>query len=213
MKTVGVFGEKGGTGKSLGGHLLCLGAYLMGAPALYVLTDPRRETRGKGRPYAVLDGKEPEQMATILSNSFTNHNSWLIVDGGGNRPEWDIAISQHLDLVLVPFRASQEDVDTAIQTMRSIPKALAWPWAWTTNAMAEQSAQKYIDRMTKEFPQRIIHPPVPFINSVSVLLDNELESPPTIVRSAARKAFSTMVDYYDTHVIDKNDAPVIAIGG
>ena len=43
-----------------------------------------REVRGEGRPYAVLDGRMPEQLAIIFSSRDTNLNGWLVVDGGGN---------------------------------------------------------------------------------------------------------------------------------
>jgi len=65
-KTVFFGGNKGGVGKSLISHLACLGAILHDQPAAYVLTDPVRELRGEGRPYSVLDGKEPTALANIL---------------------------------------------------------------------------------------------------------------------------------------------------
>ena len=59
-------GSKGGVGKSATSHLACLGAILCNQPAAYVLTDPDREIRDKGRPYDVLDGRQPKQLANIL---------------------------------------------------------------------------------------------------------------------------------------------------
>jgi len=81
MKSVAILGEKGGTTKTASAHLLCLGAYLHGIPAAYVLTDPARKVRGEGRPYAVLDGRLPEQLALIFDSSRSNLNGWLIIDG------------------------------------------------------------------------------------------------------------------------------------
>jgi chromosome partitioning protein len=86
MKSVAVLGTKGGTTKTASAHLMCLGAYLHGIPAAYALTDPRRKVRGERRPYAVLDGRLPEQLALILDSSRNNLNGWLVIDGGGNRP-------------------------------------------------------------------------------------------------------------------------------
>src|SRR5579884_227822 len=65
MSTKLVFfgGSKGGVGKSTNAHLACLGAILCNQPAAYVLTDPDREIREKGRPYEVLDGREPKELA------------------------------------------------------------------------------------------------------------------------------------------------------
>ncbi|MGO9238719.1 MAG: hypothetical protein ACLP4V_33195 [Methylocella sp.] len=207
MRTVAILGRKGGSTKTSSSHLLCLGAYLRGIPAAYALTDPTRKVRGEGRPYAVLDGRLPEQLALILDSSRNNLNGWLVIDGGGNRPEFDVEVAKHVDLTIIPFRASEEDIDAAAQSLASIPGSLAWPSAWPTNAFAVNSAQYLLDGLGKAFPQRIITPPVPFVNSVSDLLSASLASPSTSVRQAARRAFETMSDYYETHCpAEKRDA-------
>jgi chromosome partitioning protein len=197
MKAVAVLGGKGGTTKTATSHLLCLGAVLQQMPACYVLTDPQRKVRGEGRPYAVLDGRMPEQLAIIFSSRDTNLNGWLVVDGGGNRPEFDKKVAENVDLTLIPFRASEEDVDTVAQSLSSLPHSLAWPSAWPTNAFATNSARYLLDGLAKAFPQRIIEPPIPFVNSISDLLAMSLVSPSTAVRATARKAFQTMADYFD----------------
>jgi hypothetical protein len=199
MKSVAILGSKGGTTKTASSHLLCLGAYLHGIPAAYVLTDPTRKVRGEGRPYAVLDGRMPEHLALIFNSSTSNLNGWLVIDGGGNRPEFDIEVAKHADLTIIPFRASEEDIDTVAQSLTAIPNALAWPSAWPTNAFAINAAQYLVDALGKAFPQRIINPAIPFVNSISDLLSTALATPSTSVRTAARKSFSTVQDYYDIH--------------
>ncbi len=207
MKSVAVLGGKGGTTKTASSHLICLGAYLHGIPAAYALTDPMRKVRGEGRPYAVLDGRLPEQLALILDSSRSNLNGWLVIDGGGNRPEFDIEVSKHVDLTLIPFRASEEDIDTVAQSLAAMPKALAWPSAWPTNAFAVNSAQYLLEGLGKAFPQRIVAPPIPFVNSISDLLSSTLASPSTSVRHTARRTFETVSDYYDAHApIEKREA-------
>ena len=199
MKSIAILGSKGGTTKTASSHLLCLGAYLQGIPAAYVLTDPTRKVRGEGRPYAVLDGRLPEQLALIFDASQNNLNGWLVIDGGGNRPEFDIEVAKHADLTIIPFRASEEDIDTVAQSLTAIPNALAWPSAWPTNAFAVTAAQYLVDALGTAFPQRIINPAIPFVNSISDLLSSSLTTPSSSVRLAARKAFTTMQDYYDIH--------------
>ncbi len=199
MKTVAILGSKGGTTKTASSHLLCLGAYLQGIPAAYFFNDPTRKVRGEGRPYAVLDGRLPEQLALIFSSSTSNLNGWLVIDGGGNRPEFDIEVAKHADLTIIPFRASEEDIDTVAQSLTAIPNALAWPSAWPTNAFAINAAQYLVDALGQTFPQRIINPAIPFVNSISDLLSTALATPSTSVRTAARKSFATMQDYYDIH--------------
>jgi chromosome partitioning protein len=199
MKSVAVLGKKGGTTKTASSHLLCLGAYLSGIPAAYVLTDPTRKVRGEGRPYAVLDGRMPEQLALIFNSSTSNLNGWLFIDGGGNRPNFDIEVAKNVDLTLIPFRASEEDIDTVGQSLTEIPNALAWPSAWPTNGFAINTAQYLLDALGKAFPHRVITPAIPFVNSISDLLSAALATPSTVVRQTARKSFTTMQDYYDIH--------------
>jgi chromosome partitioning protein len=198
LKSVAILGGKGGTTKTATSHLLCLGADLQGLPACYVLTDPQRKVRGEGRPYAVLDGRLPEQLALIFSSRDANLNGWLIVDGGGNRPEFDRKIAENVDLTIIPFRASEEDIDTVAQSLSSLPNSLAWPSAWPTNAFAINSARYLVDGLGEAFPQRIIEPPIPFVNSISDLLALTLVVPSTVVRATARKAFQTLSNYYNS---------------
>ena len=167
-------GSKGGVGKSATSHLACLGAVLRDQAAAYVLTDPDREIRDKGRPYDVLDGRQPKQLANILSASRETLDGWLIIDGGGNRPAFDSAIAQEADLCIFPFRPSHEDMDTVSKDMDRISNALAWPTAWPTNLFAIPAAQSFINRLSKKYPSRVITKPIPFVNSASELLRESL---------------------------------------
>jgi hypothetical protein len=166
-------------------------------PAAYVLTDPVRELRGEGRPYSVLDGKEPMALANILKASRSALNGWLIIDGGGNRPAFDDEIADAADLCILPFRPSQEDVDTVSKDMDRIPNALAWPAAWPTNLFAVHAAQSYISRLSKKYPFRVITKPIPFVNSASELLAESLDSLSSPVRRLARKVFSIMEEQFE----------------
>jgi hypothetical protein len=206
MKLVAVLGEKGGTTKTATSHLLCLGACMHGVPAAYVLTDPKRKLRAEGRPYAVLDGRMPEQLAVILQASENNLNGWLIIDGGGNRPNFDAELAKHVDLTIVPFRNSEEDIDPTASSLVAMPKSLAWPSAWPTNPLAINSSKHYIDGLAIAFPHRVIMPPIPFVNSTMDLLAANLASPSTAVRQTARKAFATLSDYFDAHCPAKDEA-------
>ena len=197
MKTIAILGEKGGTTKTASSHLVCLGAYLSGIPSAYALTDPKRKVRGEGRPYAVLDGRLPEQLALILDSARSNLNGWLVIDGGGNRPEFDIEVSRNVALTIIPFRASEEDIDTVGQSLAAMPNAFAWPCAWPTNSFAIGSAEYLLEGLEKAFPHRVMIPAIPFVNSVSDLLAGTLGVPSSSVRQAARRAFETVSDYYD----------------
>jgi len=193
-------GSKGGVGKSATSHLACLGAVLCNQPAAYVLTDPDREIRDKGRPYAVLDGRQPKQLANILNASRNAPDGWLIIDGGGNRPAFDLAIADEVDLCIFPFRPSHEDMDTVSKDLDRIPNALAWPTAWPTNIFAIPSAQSFINRLSKKYPGRVIGKAIPFVNSASDLLAESLDSPSSPVRRLARKVFGVMEAQFERSV-------------
>ena len=192
-----IAGSKGGVGKSATAHLACLGAILRNQPAAYVLTDPNRKIRGEGRPYNVLDGRQPHQLANILGASHLTLNGWLIIDGGGNRPAFDVAIAAEASLCLLPFRASEEDLDTVADDMRRMPNAVAWPTAWPTNAFAERASFFYVEALAKLFPLRVISTPIPFVNSVFELLAASLDAPSSPVRQLARRVFDVMSDTFD----------------
>src|SRR5580692_12711290 len=194
-------GSKGGVGKSATSHLACLGAILCNQPAAYVLTDPDREIRDKGRPYDVLDGREPKQLANILSASRSTADGWLIIDGGGNRPAFDSAIAEEVDLCIFPFRPSHEDMDTVSRDMDRISNALAWPTAWPTNIFAIPAAQSFINRLSRQYPSRVITKEIPFVNSASELLAATLDSPSQPVRRLARKVFSIMEEQFERRCV------------
>jgi hypothetical protein len=191
-----VGGQKGGTTKSTTAHLLCLGAVLNKQPAAYVLTDPKRPLRSDGRPYGVLDGREPHQLAQIIAANQSTLNGWLVFDGGGNRPQFDKAMADEVALCLLPFRDSDEDDEMLRLDLAAIPNAVAWPAAWPTNPKAAIKAKRYIDNLKRDFPARVIERPIFFINSAKELLDKELAEPSTVVRSASRRAFEIMSDHY-----------------
>lgn len=190
-------GGKGGTTKTTTSHLVCLGAILRSQPAAYVLTDPTRQLKPQGRPYGVIDGRDTKILADIINASRRTQNGWLVVDGGGNRPAFDQAMAREADLCLLPFRASEEDLEAVSRDLQAIPNAIAWPAAWSTNKHAQEAAQYLIDGLARAFPRRVLTRPMYFVNSASELLGASLDSPSTPVRNAARRAFDAMSDCFD----------------
>jgi hypothetical protein len=194
-----VGGGKGGSSKTTMAHWLCLGAILCRQPAAYVLTDLKREPKPAGRPYGVLDGRDPTKLAQIIATYRDAHNGWLFIDGGGNRPAFDTAIAAEVTLCLLPFRDSDEDADSVKLDLAAIPNSLAWPSAWPTNRHAQQAAERYMQKVKTAFPLRVITPPVYFVNSAKELLADVLGDPSTVVRSEARRAFGIMADHFEQH--------------
>jgi hypothetical protein len=153
--------------------------------------------RAEGRPYGVLDGREPQTLANILNASRAGLGGWTIIDGGGNRPAFDEEVAAAADLCILPFRPSEEDLDTVADDLRRIPNAVSWPTAWPTNPYAARAATFLIEGLVKAFPLRVISPPIPFVNSVSDLLSASLDAPSTPVRQLARKIFDVMSEEFE----------------
>lgn len=187
-------GQKGGTTKTTTAHLMCLGSILRGQPAAYVLTDPHRTLKPEGRPYGVMDGRNAETLARIIAASGDTKNGWLVIDGGGNRPDFDRAIAAQAQLTILPFRCSEEDLETVSKDLSAIPNSVALPSAWPTNKHAQEAAEKFIDALDEVFPGRVIKTPIYFVNSALELLGNSLDSPSTPVRNAARRAFTILME-------------------
>lgn len=203
-------GQKGGSTKTTTSHLVCLGAILVKQPAAYVLTDPRRQLKEAGRPYSVLDGRQPKELAKIIGAIETQRNGWWIFDGGGNRPAFDAEMARSVDLVILPFRDSEEDLEAVTLDLRTYPNAFAWPCAWPTNDKARQAAQHYIDALALAFPLRVMTTPLYFVNSAKELLGASLENPSTPTRSAARRAFEIMSDTFEVYMQQAQNEPARA---
>jgi len=192
-------GQKGGTTKTTTAHLMCLGAILHKQPAAYVLTDPHRSIKAEGRPYGVLDGRDPLKLAQIITASQNTQNGWLIIDGGGNRQAFDKEMATAADITLLPFRDSEEDLEAVSRDLAALPNSFALPSAWPTNKHAQQAAQRFIDALARAFPLRVITTPVYFVHSTSELLGASLENPSTTVRNAARRSYGILAEAYDVH--------------
>jgi len=203
-------GQKGGSTKTTTSHLVCLGAILHKQPAAYVLSDPNRHLKEEGRPYSVLDGRHPNELAKILGAIDAHRNGWWIFDGGGNRPAFDAEMARQVDLVILPFRDSEEDLEAVTRDLHDYPNALAWPCAWPTNDKARQAAQHFIDALSIAFPLRVITSPLYFVNSAKELLGASLDNPSTPTRSAARRAFEIVADTFEAQVKNAEEVPARA---
>lgn len=117
-----------------------------------------------------------------------------IVDGGGNRPELDKAISAQAQLTILPFRGSEEDLETISRDLAAMPNAVALPSVWPINKHAQEAAQKFIDALEQVYSGRVITSPNYFVNSALEFLGQNLDSPSTPVSNAARRVFSILVE-------------------
>jgi hypothetical protein len=190
-----VIGNKGGTGKTTLSHMLCQGMGLLGQRSVCVLTDTHREPLApNGRRYLVADARSREALARVV-DKIRSLNAWMgVIDGGGNRTEIDRKLYGLADLVLLPFRDSQEDIRTVIRDLEMFPRAYALPMQWPTNAWAREAAEKLVQEMLGPYQDRILEP-VFTLGASKVLLQKHVPQVlPTPLANACRSAAHQVLD-------------------
>ncbi len=186
-------GSKGGTGKTTLSHMLCFGLGLLGQRAVCVMTDEGREPPPHGAlPYVFADGRSPAARAQILA-TLRQREGWIgVIDGGANRIETDAALYRDSDLVLLPFRDSQEDLRVLCQDLRRLPHALGLPAQWPSNPWQYQAALRLLEGVPADLQRRIL-PPVFAVSSSKLLLQQpQPDTLPTPIRKVSR-AFAQQV--------------------
>lgn len=190
-----VIGNKGGTGKTTLSHMLCQGMGLLGQRSVCVLTDTHREPLApNGRRYLVADARSREALARVV-DKIRSLNAWMgVIDGGGNRTEIDRKLYGLADLVLLPFRDSQEDIRTVIRDLEMFPRAYALPMQWPANAWAREAAEKLVHEMLGPYHDRILEP-VFTLGASKVLLQKQIpQMLPTPLANACRSAAHQVLD-------------------
>lgn len=119
-KLIGVFGRKGGTGKTIVSHLISHGLAKLGSTTFLLQTDVRTH-----RPTEVIDGRkymylsvkhditDVKMLDEVLNLCSSIPNSTLVVDGGANRRKIDLVYASLVDMILIPTVYSQEDLAIA----------------------------------------------------------------------------------------------------
>ncbi len=190
-----IIGNKGGTGKTTLSHMLCQGMGLLGQRSVCVLTDTHREPLAPaGRRYLVADARTREALARVVEKIRTL-NAWMgVIDGGGNRTETDRHLYGLADLVLLPFRDSQEDIRTVIRDLDMFPRAYAVPTQWPTNAWARDAAERLVADMLGPYHDRILDP-VYALGASKLLLQKQVPPAlPTPLANACRSIAHQILD-------------------
>ncbi len=110
-------------------------------------------------------------------------------------PTFDRGAWNHVDLTIIPLRASEEDIHTIAQSLLAMPDALAWP-GLTDELFRGQRGSEGLGQGLSAAD----HPAGHSLRKFDVgfaLVDGRV--PSTSVRQAARRAFGTMSDYCDAH--------------
>jgi len=145
MKGVAIASSKGGTGKTSLSHLLALGAAWNNVPSYLMHTDNREPIRVQGRPYLYYDARTPETLATLVESA-VNQDGLCIIDGGGNRPEFDNWIASAVDLVLIPVSPDQESATLAISDRERMLKSGATDCRYILNNVSTNAKARAFDQ-------------------------------------------------------------------
>lgn len=190
-----VIGNKGGTGKTTLSHMLCQGLGLLGQRSVCVLTDTYREPLAPtSRRYLVADARSRESLAKVV-DKIRSLNAWMgVIDGGGNRTETDRQLYGLADLVLLPFRDSQEDIRTVIRDLEMFPRAYAIPSQWPTNAWARETAERTVGEMLAPYRDRILDPIFALGASKLLLQKHVPPTLPTPLANACRSSAHQVLD-------------------
>jgi chromosome partitioning protein len=202
-----IIGNKGGTGKTTLSHMLCQGMGLLGQRSVCVLTDTHREPLAPtGRRYLVADARTREGLARVV-DKIRSLNAWMgVIDGGGNRTETDQELYGLADLVLLPFRDSQEDIRTVIRDLEMFPRAYAIPSQWPTNAWARDAAERLVQDMLAPYHDRILDP-IYALGASKLLLQKQLPAAlPTPLANACRFSAHQVLDLLQIPIDANQDA-------
>lgn len=186
-KIISIIGNKGGTGKTTISHMLSQGLGDTGCYTVAVLTDCERDKLSRnGRSYLPFDARSAENLEKVAAK-LANTPEWFgVFDGGANRTDVDRKLAAMSDVVLLPFRDSEEDIRALIQDLERFPKAYALPSQWPTNVWQKMTASKLVSRMLAGYEDRIIAP-VYNISVSKMLLRGELEEKlPSHLNNACR---------------------------
>lgn len=202
MKGVAIISPKGGTGKSTLAHLLAYGAAWRQVPAYLMHTDEREPMVVDGRPYAYIDARNPETLSTVMG-SMVNSNGLCVVDGGGNRPDFDKWIAEYVDLVIIPVIADTEAVELANETMKRLEKSGIKNARFVLNMVStnEKARLRDFQQYFSQLEKGKIIGQIKEARAVKRLREPDDKEPfqtlPSNINNLARSMYSVIVDALD----------------
>ena len=193
MQGIAIVSTKGGVGKTALSHLLALGAAWRGKPAYLMHTDDREPLKVNGRPYAYYDARDPETLATLIG-AIVNDDGLCIIDGGGNRPDFDKWISTSVDIAIIPVEPDPEAVTLAIEHMARLESYGANNVYYLLNKVSSNHHERTRDKSEyfDLLPSHKIIGEVGRVAAVKRLRQSDkgqFITPPTNVNNLSRKVF------------------------
>ena len=193
MKGVAIVQEKGGVGKTTLCHLLALGAAWNKVPAYLMHTDNRPPIQVTGRPYGYHDARNPSALVTLI-DSIVEEEGLCIIDGGGNRPDFDQWIASCVNLVIVPVTPDIEAVNIALAHRERLVCYGASNVQFLLNTVSNHQRERARDNREyfRHIPDELILGRLGKVAAVKRLREDDKSNfvtPPTPVNNLARKLF------------------------
>ena len=117
-----------------------------------------------------------------------------VIDGGADRGDMDRKLYGIADIVLLPFRASHEDIRSVRRDLDSFPRAYALPAQWPTSPWQRDSARKTIDQSMAQYKDRLPDP-VTDLSATKLLPQRQLpDRLPTPLANACRRVAGQVLD-------------------
>lgn len=135
MRVVSIVGMKGGSGKSTAGIHLAVCAEQAGLSAAIIDTDPQGSAykwfeRRESETPSVIREPDPDALQRLISIAGKNGTDLVIVDTAGKAETVALAACEVADLILVPIRPTQFDLETlgTVKRMARIAEKLDRTW-------------------------------------------------------------------------------------
>lgn len=196
---ISIAGSKGGSSKSLTGHILAHGLSIGGFGAILATTDLNRNVRDdSNRKYSTYSAQDDEKTAALISHFIDvdiDVTSFVIIDGGASSRASDAIHAERANLVLVPFLKDVEDIEVAIDDVASLKSMLSpedfsnvrlLPSRFPTNQFAIKSTIELFDSMFSDEYKQILMKPVVEMSAAARLNRPSTEKLPSDVNNLAR---------------------------
>jgi chromosome partitioning protein len=156
MYTIALIAQKGGTGKTTLGIGLAVAAEQANKTALIVDLDPQSSAcnwkdRRPGETPIVTDS-QPPRLAGLLATAKEQGVDFVIIDTPARLEQSALAAARCADLVIIPCRASPEDLQTIPSTQEILRLAGDKPAFAVLNALPpsghrHEQARKFFERL------------------------------------------------------------------
>lgn len=193
MKGVAIVQEKGGVGKTTLCHLLALGAAWNNVPAYLIHTDNRKPVTVDRRPYGYYDARNPSRLVELV-DSMIDEEGLCIIDGGGNRPDFDRWIAGCVNLVIIPITPDIESVNIGLVHREKLLRYRAGNVKFLLNCVSNNYWERTRDEREyfRDIPDNRILGRLGKVAAVKRLRENDdgpFATPPTPVNKLARQFF------------------------